>query len=160
MCREQTGWLQSELDQQLLRQGSWAGAGSTSSTGPFWLWSHFWTSTLFPARLCVSQKPEGLNSRHSAAEYGEGEQCCGVLLLKSTVISTVLTVFSCRLLGPHKRASYSTSRLYADSSAFWMRQVFCLVCKLQEFNRQVSGGAGVGIRYRLRYMICSEVRQM
>src|SRR4029434_5578023 len=41
----------------------------------------------------------------------------GELLLKSTVISTVLSVFSSRLLRPHHRTSCSTSRLYADSSS-------------------------------------------
>src|SRR4029434_4081371 len=43
------------------------------------------------------------------------------LLLKSTVISTVLSVFSSGLLRPHHRTSCSTSRLYADSSSSRMR---------------------------------------
>src|SRR4029434_4682527 len=45
----------------------------------------------------------------------------GGLFLKSTVISTVLWVFSSRLLRLHHRASCSTSRLYADSSSSRMR---------------------------------------
>src|SRR4029434_382009 len=47
----------------------------------------------------------------------------GGLLLKSTVISTVLSVFSSRLLQPHHRTSCSTSRLYADSSSSRMRPI-------------------------------------
>src|SRR4029434_8229187 len=45
----------------------------------------------------------------------------GGLLLKSTVISTVLSVFSSRLLRQHHRTSCSTCRLYADSSSSRMR---------------------------------------
>src|SRR4029434_10447572 len=45
----------------------------------------------------------------------------GGLLLKSTVISTVLSVFGSRLLRPQHRTSCSTSRLYADSSSSRMR---------------------------------------
>src|SRR4029434_10299080 len=45
----------------------------------------------------------------------------GGLLLKSTVISTVLSVFSSWLLRPHHRTSCSTPRLYADSSSSRMR---------------------------------------
>src|SRR4029434_5730706 len=45
----------------------------------------------------------------------------GRLLLKSTVISTVLSVFISRLWRPHNRASCSTSRQYADSSSSGMR---------------------------------------
>src|SRR4029434_11091430 len=45
------------------------------------------------------------------------------LFLKSTVISTVLSVFSSRLLRLHHRASCSTSRLYADSSSSRMRSM-------------------------------------
>src|SRR4029434_11029865 len=41
----------------------------------------------------------------------------GGLLLKSTVISTVLSVFSSRLLRPHHRTSCSPPRLYADASS-------------------------------------------
>ncbi len=45
----------------------------------------------------------------------------GRLLLKSTVIATVLNVFSSRFLWLHKMTNCSTSHLYADSSPFWMR---------------------------------------
>src|SRR4029434_19224 len=77
----------------------------------------------FPLQIpgdCGSQKPDGFHSQHSTVVYDEGVSAGG-LLLKSTVISTVLSVFSSRLLRPHHRTSCSTSRLYADSSSSRMR---------------------------------------
>ncbi len=47
----------------------------------------------------------------------------GGFLLKSMIISTVLSVLSSRLLRLHQTASSSTSCLKADSSPFWMRPI-------------------------------------
>src|SRR4029434_11116672 len=44
----------------------------------------------FPLQVlgdCGTHKPEGFHSQHSTVVYDEGGQCCGGLLLKSTVIS-------------------------------------------------------------------------
>ncbi len=57
-----------------------------------------------------SQEPEWLHCSHSAVHDGEWGSAGG-LLLKSTIISTVLSVFSSRLLWLHQTASCSTSCL-------------------------------------------------
>ncbi len=61
-------------------------------------------------RNCGAQEPEWLYCSHSAVHDGEwGES--GGFLLKSTVISTVLSVLSSRLLRLHQTASSLTSCL-------------------------------------------------
>ncbi len=61
------------------------------------------------------------------------------------VVSTVLSVFSSRLFWPHQRASCSASLLYAHITVLDEADDRCVVCKLQEFNRQVSWGAVIGV---------------
>ena len=70
---------------------------------------------------CGTQKPEGFHSRHSTVQYGDGG-----LLLKSTVISTVFSAFSSRLLRPHHRTSCSTSRLWAACVSLFCPPMFHL----------------------------------
>lgn len=57
--------------------------------------------------------PEGLYGCHSEIDYAERGHLWG-LLLKSTVISTVLTLFSCKLL-------WIQAQLYEDLSQSWIR---------------------------------------
>ncbi len=61
----------------------------------------------------------------------------GGFLLKSTIISTVLSVLSSRLLRLHQTASSMTSCLLADSSPSWMRPISVVsvvdrVCEQQQ----------------------------
>ncbi len=69
-----------------------------------------------------AQEPEWLHCRHSVVHDGEWGESRGVSL-KSTIISTVLSVLSSRLLRLHQTASSLTSCLYADLSPSWMRLI-------------------------------------
>ncbi len=61
-------------------------------------------------RNCGAQESEWLHCSHSAVHDGEWGESRGILL-KYTIISTVLSVFSSRLLRPHQTASSLTSCL-------------------------------------------------
>ncbi len=58
----------------------------------------------------------------------------GGFLLKSTIVSTVLSMLSSRLLRLHQTASSLTSCLLADSSSSWMADQCGVICKLQELD--------------------------
>ncbi len=77
---------------------------------------------------------------HSADRDGEwGES--GGFLLKSTVISTVLNVFSSRFLRLHQTASSLTSCLYADYYSHhpeWGRSVWCHMQNFRSLTEMCS----------------------
>ncbi len=60
-------------------------------------------------RNCVAQESEWLHCSHNAVHDGDWGECR--VLLKSTIISTVLSVLSSRLLRLHQTASSLTSCL-------------------------------------------------
>ena len=72
---------------------------------------------------------------------GEGG---AAFLLKSITISTIFRALSARLLQLHQFCSRSISLLYADSAG--EAQQGDVVCKLQELDRRLEGGAAVSVQ--------------
>ncbi len=137
----QSQWTQSRTVPTASVAGwtSLAGGGNTASAGPFsqlesmWL-SHFrsW-EIVVPRNLNVSTAATVLSMMVSGARAGGFH-------LKSTIISTVLRVFSSRLLRLHQTASCSTSCLYADS-VFDEADDCSVIHKLQELDRRILWSA-------------------
>ncbi len=151
MCRGRIQWWQSRTVSAAPVAGwtSSAGEGCTTSAGPFSQWSLCDCPTLDPGRWwCPGTWMTPLQS-----------QCCswwwvrvsggraGGLLLKSTIISTVLSVLSSRLLRLHSQLLnlLSVSRLV---TALDEADQCGVVCKLQELQWSVEDLCGDGGQHR------------
>ncbi len=140
MCRGLIQWWQSRTVSAVPVAGwiSSAGEGSTASACPFSPWTQCYCPTSCPGRWWypwIWMTP--LQSQYCSWWWVGGER--GVLL-KSTIISTVLSMFSSRLLRLHQTANsfnlLSVSRLVtvlneADQCG--------VICELQELDRGVFG---------------------
>ncbi len=130
MCRGRIQWWQSRTVSAAPVAGwtSSAGEGSTTSAGPFSQWRLCDCPTSGPGRWwCPGTWMTPLQSQCCSWWWVGGEQGGG--LLKSTIISTVLSVLSSRLLRLHQTASSLTScnllNLHTPVSGVWWAHWRC-----------------------------------